>query len=268
MKLATLIVLILCVPLTLYAQPSPKPTPAVSGNFCVNNSTGTVRNVLLKNGIAQPCHKNEQTVAIINFDSAPTPTPQPSATPSAAPSSSATATPSPTATPVGMSGTVIDSNGKVVGQLDQDSSDAQQGSIVDINIAGVPLGLLISRDGFVDEQLNGVQLTLWYTSTDCTGQPYIIVGGDGNGLDIQPLVEVAAVQRGPYVYGNTLQYAAEPWTEVTMKSLQAFADPTQPSTSGCENAGNTAPNLGTWLAGPRAGFNLSTLGLVPPFEVQ
>lgn len=269
--------------LAVYAQPSPKPTPAVTGNFCVNNNTGAVRNMLTKSGVPQSCHKNEQQVAIINFDSAPTPDPAPTKggpapTPTPSPGDPTPTpvdpTPTPTATPTATptvkgdspcSGCVVDANGKEVGPFDYSGNDAQQQQIVDVAVNGVELGLQVSQSGFVDEQQTGVQLLLGYQSADCSGQAYIVVGsGDVN---VQPIVEVSAVQRGPYVFGNTVLYAQPPWSNVTFGSVQGFADPNQPSTSGCETPGQ-APNLGTWLAGPPASFNLDNLGFTAPFSFQ
>ena len=246
------------------ALSTPKATPSISGSFCVNNITGAMRNVLVKNGIPQACHKNEQLVAVINFDSAPTAT----ATPIASPSPGEP-TPAPSPSPIACQGCVVDANGTEVGPLYPVGADAQQQTEVLVSINGVPMALPVGEKGFVSGADTDVQFTRWFPTADCTGQSYMLVGGDGNGgVDVQPLVEVASVQRGPYIFEGVVWYANPQWSQVTMQSVQACSDPTECDASPCANAGNTAPNLGTWLAGTPATFTLSQLGFAAPFTVN
>src|SRR6185437_10677998 len=117
--------IIIVVSVTAHAASTPKPTPSVTGQFCVSNATGAMRNVLVKNGVVQPCRRNEQLVAIINFDSAPTPAPSATSTPAPGAPAPPSPTPTPTATPTAKAGDpssctncVVDANGTEVGPRD------------------------------------------------------------------------------------------------------------------------------------------------------
>lgn len=275
--LAAIVLLVYLTVLIIAARPAhaastPKATPSPTQTLCVNVRTNVVRDILSNNSAG--CHKNEVEVSIDTL-LATQATPAPTATPSGAPTPTASPTPTPvpdpTATPTQSAcdyGCVMDANSKIVGPLYPVGADAQQQTEVLMSINGVAMSLPVSDGGFVTGPQVNVQFSRWYPTTDCTGQSYIVVAGDGNGnVDVQPLVEVASVQRGPYIYGTTVWYAQPPWSNITMNSVQAYIDPTGAPTSSCQSA-QDVPNLGTWLAGPPASFNLSNLGFVTPFEGQ
>lgn len=252
------------------AQPTPKPTPAVTGNFCVNNATGTLRNVLVKNGVVQACRKNEQLVAIINFDSAPTPDPTSTTAPS--PGATPTPTPAPSASPTvggdpsNCTNCVVDSTGAEVGPLTPIGNDSAQEEAVVVSVNGVALGLPANQSGWIDLSQNNIALLLWYPQANCQGQGYISVVPNPPS-DAQPLVELWGVQEGPWITGNTVWYANPPLSIITPLSFYSTTDPTvPPNANTCQNA-QQGTNFGNYLAGPPASGSLADKG-TPPFSWQ
>jgi hypothetical protein len=262
--------------LAAYAQPSPKPTPSITSNWCINNTSGATRVVLSKNGKLQACHKGEQLVPIISLDSAPA-QPAPSAAPSSDPSATATVAPTPTPDPTATAtpapsqsnctDCVIDANGNEVGPLEV--INAPYDEVVLEIIGGVAMELEVSPVGFVSQySQQNIDMVLYYPTADCSGQGYLALYDQGGSeQNIQPIVQLNYAEGSPYVYNNVVWYAQPPYSSLTMNSLQGYGDPTQPSITGCETPRGEA-NYGTLLVGPPASFNLNSLGLTPPFSVQ
>jgi hypothetical protein len=255
---------------TVHAASTPKPTPAISSGLCVSNATGAVRVSLSKNGKLQACHKGEQTVPIVSLESAPanaTPTatpgdPTPTATASIAPTPDPTATA--TSTPSGQDPAlhVTDANGNIVGPVVD--TDTPYNDDVAIIVNGLGLAIPYDQNGFLNDNTDlGLDETVWFNSSDCSGTPYMTVyqvGGQPNNL---PLIEMTVGNTAPYVYNEIAYYAQPPFTTQTFNSIEAFADPTQPSISGCEKLDQSQ----TYLAGTITSFNLGSLGFVAPFTL-
>ena len=127
---------------------------------------------------------------------------------------------------------VVDSNGKVVGTFVGSTQAARQ-------INGVWVSFIALNTGFVPDASSSALFL--YTTPDCTHQAYIAAGG---------------VLRSGEIFNNVLYYPANPLQLRAFRSVKDFSGQ-------C-----TETSLQTLIAGPVASFNLSTLGLVPPFEVK
>jgi hypothetical protein len=137
---------------------------------------------------------------------------------------------------------VVDSKGAVVGQEVSSIQVAavQNGALRKIN--GLWFVLQVNSTGFASTNLD-----LSYTTTDCSGTPYLRV-------DSGTLTAVAEVQN------NTLYYPGAPPTETTVNS--DFALNADGSGPGCTLDTFSAPMATV------STFDLTTLKLVPPFSLK
>jgi hypothetical protein len=259
-----------CCATTAHAASTPKPTPAVTNTWCVNQTTGSTRIVLNKNGKIQYCRKTEQQVTIINLDSAPSPAatatpigdPTPTATASVAPTPDPTATATSTPSAQDPALHVTDANGNIVGPVV--NTDTPYNDDVAIIVNGLGLAIPYDQNGFLNDYTD-LQLgeTVWFTSPDCSGTGMMTVYQVGGQPDNIPLIEMTVGNTAPYVYNEIAYYAQPPFTTQTFNSIEAFADPTQPSISGCEKLDQSQ----TYLAGTITSFNLGSLNFTPPFSL-
>ena len=245
-------------PVFACAQATSKPSPSPSASFCLNKATGAVRDVLINSaGMPQPCHKNEIGTSLAELqvlEGGPVPSPS--------------ASPGPTATPgtASCEGCVVDSTGKEVGPLSE-NSDPDQGNLVLVTVNGVAMALPVAQGspGWVGGLQTGAPLALFYPTTDCSGQGYIPVstsiGANDQPLQVVPLVEVNDGQGGPYIFGTTVWYPQPPFSIITANSIQTKTDPSQ--------GGDCSPlqSSQAFFGGPPASGSLLPLG-TPPFNVQ
>lgn len=170
----------------------------------------------------------------------------------------------------------IDANGKEIGQLWGEGL----GNSTELAIRKLPDGsvvtLPVSVQGFVDEATTGSIgfLTLWYPTNNCSGPGYITLGNSfdartGQPLNITPLVQETTDggALATYVFNNTLFYAAQPIELTAFSSFAACTDPVSCPTDPlgpCQSLQNPAEYMG----GPMTSFDLGSLNLKAPFNVQ
>lgn len=160
---------------------------------------------------------------------------------------------------------VFDSQNQVVGTLSVGGSFAlpQAGAILQIN--GNWFELPVTTSGFVDSRNpnNGFETLEWFTTSDCSGQPYLLADSSAP-ISGQPLVQDAVVGvGGPFVFGNVLYYPGT-LQQVSIASAAIIGDPSKPPFS-CSTG---IPFPSGAEVGPVQTFDLTTLGLVPPFHVN
>ena len=140
----------------------------------------------------------------------------------------------------------VDSRGNLIGALDSTGSILHQ-------INGIWFGLPIDTGGFV--LTGGASAVEYeYTTTNCSGTTFIH-GGD---LIEEPAI-FGASQAGAYI-----QYGKPPFSSITVRSTKCEG-------GSCGNTNNVCENFGAFndaTAGVMSIFNLSGLGLTPPFSVQ
>ncbi|MBI3933287.1 MAG: hypothetical protein HY316_01260 [Acidobacteria bacterium] len=137
---------------------------------------------------------------------------------------------------------VVDSLGQVVGPLVQSNLVLRQ-------IGPVPVQIRVSPEGIVRSDF---QVAFVHVTSDCSGPRYFAQ-------------EPADPWRRSHVHGAEVFYAAHPLEEITMRSLEVVdgsSDPNQPGRCSPEN-----PPFAL-SAGALTKFDLSTLGLVPPFHLE
>jgi hypothetical protein len=230
--LHTLIRATIATALVMTLQMALLPTPVMAVQACVNNKTGAFR-ILFKG----TCKKTETALAL----------------------NSATQ--------------VVDSKGSIVGDA-YPATEAPAtfapppftGGISGLalrQINDVWVALLVTTSGFVDGSDLGY-LYEFFTTNNCTGTPYIVTD-DSSGAFPPPLNQFEAYHAGfgDAVFNGVLYYAAPPIQPISFQSL-AFLNPTKPPTP----CFGVAKSAGAQNAGPLTTFDLSTLGLVPPFQLQ
>jgi hypothetical protein len=139
-----------------------------------------------------------------------------------------------------------DSKGNLVGALDSTSSVLRQ-------INGVWFSLQVDTAGFV-LNAGATEVVYEYTTTNCSGTAYIH-GGD---LIEEPAI-FGATEAGAYI-----QYGKPPFTAITVRATKCEG-------GACGNTNNVCENFGAYsdaTAGVMAIYDLSGLGLTPPFSVQ
>lgn len=161
---------------------------------------------------------------------------------------------------------VVDSKNHKVGNVFFNGANPQENTLVLIQVSSTDLALMWGQDGFADESQNGIPVTLFYPTADCSGQGYIAVGGGGSpAITTVPVVQPSVGQQGPVIVGTTVYYAQPPLSNIVMNSAQAFLDPNGAG-EGCSPGFGGQP-LGTYMAGPVTSFDLSSLGFTPPFSI-
>lgn len=138
---------------------------------------------------------------------------------------------------------VVDSLGQVVGHFDLTFGS---GAVLR-KIGDFTFYLFVEKNGF---QRRG--FTFYHTATDCSGPRYAYDSG-------------AALFKPGSTTATHLFYAAEPLQQITFSSEETFSeldDPTQPGD--CSQFAQPAK----YPAGLVKTFDLSTLGLVPPFHLE
>ena len=191
---------------------------------------------------------------------------------------------------------VVDSKGKLVGPV-IGILPGGQANLVSLIVNGVGVAVYVSQEGFVDEAVTGgykTGFTLIYSSDDCSGQalrqygdsqddippasPHDQIGG------LTPLVQVPLLESfglgtlpagttniGPYVYNHILYYAAPSYQSgfgPGSASFQYFGDPGVNGNPNATVSCNPLLSPPEYAVGNLATFDLSTLGLTPPFHVQ
>lgn len=169
---------------------------------------------------------------------------------------------------------VVDAKGHKVGTLfGEGLGQLTQMAVTTIN--GVPIGLPVGENGFVDEATTGSfgYLVLWYTTADCAGQGFIALGtgsdpATGKPLDIVPLLQETTDGGGlgTYIYNGILYYAQPPYQQLNGFSDAFFTDPNLPPVGGCQNV--PPQSVETFMGGPVTSFDLNLLKLTPPFKVK
>lgn len=154
--------------------------------------------------------------------------------------------------PQGPSGTgallVVDSQGKTIGPLSWPATAGYIWGVV-LKVNGQLLNLPITPNGFQD-----TAVTLFYTSTDCSGTAYVgnFAGNGGSFFWTNDTLDVSPVVGG-------IAYLPGAPATITPQSAEGLED----GTSQCSGVhGSPSP---AFVAAP---FALSTLGFVPPFAVQ
>ena len=163
---------------------------------------------------------------------------------------------------------VFDSQNQVVGTLSVGGSFAipQAGVILQIN--GNWFELPVTTNGFVNSRNpnNGFETLEWFTTADCSGQPYLLADSSAP-ISGQPLVQDAVVGTGgPFVFGNVLYYPGT-LQPISIVSGGNFGDPSKPPFVCFPANSGEFPPAGAEV-GPVQTFDLTTLGLVPPFHVN
>ena len=137
---------------------------------------------------------------------------------------------------------VVDSRGQDVGPFEQSIG----GSFALRRITGFTFALSITKSGFVSGFVNFFHMT-----SDCSGDRFVIEDG-------ARLVRIA-----PQINGKLI-YAADPLQQITANSLETVTPPADLNMPGHCSRLNPTPEL----AGLVTTFDLSTLGLVPPFHLE
>jgi hypothetical protein len=191
---------------------------------------------------------------------------------------------------------VVDSKGKVVGPL-IGVLPGGQANLVSLIVNGVGVAVYVSQEGFVDEAVTGgyqTGFTLIYSSSDCSGQPLRQYGDSQDTIPpasphdqiggLTPLVQFPLIESfgmgtlpagttniGPYVYKQILYYAAPPFQSgfgPGSASFQYFGDAGVNGNPSASVACDPLLSPPEYAVGNLATFDLSTLGLTPPFHVQ
>ena len=138
---------------------------------------------------------------------------------------------------------VVDSLGHDVGPLVMTAG----GPTVSRKLGTFTFLLDVGTNGFIIP----LHFPFYHTTSDCSGPRYI-------------LIEPNSFWRGSTNIGTQLFYAVDPPQQITVNSIEYFTSPTDPNQPGpCQGFGAT-----TFSGGLVATFDLSTLGLVPPFRLQ
>ncbi|OFV99761.1 MAG: hypothetical protein A3H28_07585 [Acidobacteria bacterium RIFCSPLOWO2_02_FULL_61_28] len=140
--------------------------------------------------------------------------------------------------PVGI-GRIVDSRGQVVGPFFGFSGVIRQ-------MAGFTFGLGISPTGFGSGNVN-----FYHTTSDCSETRFLADGGN-------------SFTKGGAVIDGILFYAIEPLQQITANSFEQILPGDNPNQPGRCFRLNPTPTL----VGLVATFDLSTLGLVPPFHLE
>jgi hypothetical protein len=146
-------------------------------------------------------------------------------------------------------GIVVDANGKTVGRLGAIGHEGYNTVIRQINGIWIELQLdMVS--GFVPKGFN-----YWYQSSDCSGQPFLMVnssaGGSALALPAQGALAVVSPAAEPAIY-----FAGTP-SLLTIKSYRSA------SSSFCSAYGNFPQYFGLPQSVP-----LSSFGIAPPFSIK
>ena len=110
----------------------------------------------------------------------------------------------------------------------------------------------VTPNGFDRPILPGTTVTLYHTSSDCSGPRYF---GD--------IPSGGRFVRGSYTIGTQLIYAADPIQQLIINSYESVPVPIDPNQPG--TCSRTNPGTGTY--GLVTTVDLSTLGLTPPFHL-
>jgi hypothetical protein len=170
---------------------------------------------------------------------------------------------------------VKDANGSLVGvvlQLQRSGSDA----FITRQLAGVPVELLVNHDGFKDEPPlpdGSSVFNLFSQTADCSG-PFLMPLVSGT-PEPGPQAMVALA----FVRGMSAYYPTGPFAPTSFQSIRQFGT----TQAQCQPGGNlevvyfkppdeccyyvSIPG-GSPPLSPAATFDLTTLGLVPPFHVE
>jgi hypothetical protein len=122
-----------------------------------------------------------------------------------------------------------------------------------IIIKGVSWVLDVTPNGFPNQSID----VAYYTTSDCSGTPYLVGCPEPNSL-LTFRGQCGTVFNDVLYYGGAQQ-------QVTALSFGNLPDPTGPATNCQGPIANPSPKSGVPL---NQTFDLSTLGFTPPFHVQ